>query len=110
MTSRRTFFQQSSLLLAGAQFARASDPDYVTAETSAGKIRGVTVDDIRIFKGIPYGASPTGKNRFMPPVKPSKWSGVRDALAYGPTAPQPVNPNTPPNPNLPAQGEDCLVL
>jgi len=110
MTSRRTFFQQSSLLLGGVQLARASDPDYVTAETSAGKVRGVIVDDIRIFKGIPYGGSPTGKNRFMPPTKPSKWSGVRDALAYGPTAPQSVNPNAAPNPNLPAQGEDCLVL
>jgi para-nitrobenzyl esterase len=90
--------------------ARAADPDYVTAETSNGKIRGVIVDDIRIFKGIPYGGSPTGKNRFMPPTRVAKWTGVRDALEYGPTAPQGGNPNATPNPNAPAQGEDCLVL
>jgi para-nitrobenzyl esterase len=103
-TSRRAFLQQASLFLAGLQFARAADPEYVTAETSSGSVRGVVVDGIRIFKGVPYGASTAGKNRFMPPVKPAKWSGVRDALAYGPTAPQRANGNGP------AQGEDCLVL
>src|SRR5215469_5554898 len=108
MTTRRTFLQQSSLLLAGLRFARAAEPDYVTAETSAGKVRGLIVEDVRIFQGIPYGGSPTGKNRFLPPIKPAKWTGVRDALAYGPTAPQPVPANR--NSNGPAQGEDCLVL
>jgi para-nitrobenzyl esterase len=106
MTSRRTFLKQSSLLLAGAQFGTAAEPDYVIAETSSGKLRGITLEDIRIFKGIPYGGSPAGKNRFLPPTKPTKWSGVRDALAYGPTAPQPTANNG----NVPAQGEDCLVL
>jgi para-nitrobenzyl esterase len=106
MTTRRTFLKHSSLLVTGARFGRAADPDYVIAETSSGKVRGVAVEDIRRFRGIPYGGSPTGRNRFMPPTRPAKWPGVRDALAYGPTAPQ--APAT--NRNAPPQGEDCLVL
>ena len=108
--NRRTFLKQSSLLLAGARFAGAADTDYAIAETSSGKVRGIVVEDVRIFKGIPYGGTTAGQGRFMPPVKPVKWTGVRDALAYGPTAPQFVNPGAAANPNAPAQGEDCLVL
>ena len=110
MTTRRTFLQQSPLLLGALSFARAADSESVTAETSSGKVRGVVAEDIRIFQGIPYGAPPTGKNRFQPAARPAKWSGVRDAIAYGPTAPQASNPNATPNPNSPAHGEDCLVL
>ena len=105
MTTRRTFLRQSSLLVAGAQFGRAAEPDYVIATTSSGKVRGVAIEDIRMFRGIPYGGSPTGRNRFMP-ARPAKWPGVRDALAYGPTAPQPSATNR----NAPPKGEDCLVL
>ena len=96
----------------------AQDANYVVAETAFGKIRGVDNGGIKIFKGIPYGASTAGANRFMPPAEPADWTGVRDALAYGPSAPQ-RDPGAPPPPpgalqspavNLPAEGEDCLVL
>ena len=61
---------------------------FVTAETTFGKVRGVDNNGIKTFKGIPYGASTTGANRFMPPVDPAKWTGERDALEYGHSAPQ----------------------
>jgi para-nitrobenzyl esterase len=94
----------------------AQDANFVVAETAFGKIRGVDHDGIRIFKGIPYGASTSGSNRFMPPAEPADWSGVRDALAYGHSAPQ-RDPSAPPpggltisGENLPPESEDCLVL
>jgi para-nitrobenzyl esterase len=121
MTTRRSFVKQASILLTAPaglvlQSARGADTNFVAAETSFGKIRGVDAQGIKIFKGIPYGATTAGKNRFMPPTNPASWTGVRDALQYGPSAPQsnPASARTPSSSvageNLPYEGEDCLVL
>ncbi|MCC6270820.1 MAG: carboxylesterase/lipase family protein [Microbacteriaceae bacterium] len=56
---------------------------------STGAIRGVRNGDVDKFLGIPYAASPLGERRFTPPVHPEPWSGVRSAIEFGPTAPQP---------------------
>jgi para-nitrobenzyl esterase len=119
--SRRDFLKQSGFLIAassvGGARAFADDGAPVIAETAYGRIRGTEVAGIKVFKGVPYGASTAGKNRFRPPVAPAKWSGVRDAIAYGPSAPQ-REPGTRRDASaiavaaagLPAEGEDCLVL
>src|SRR5205807_5736778 len=57
------------------------------AETAAGKIRGFKRNGVYIFKGVPYGASTAGARRFMPPVKPEPWTGIRNALQYGRACP-----------------------
>ena len=120
--TRREFLKHiSALTVSGGLFLddlRAQDAEFVIAETDFGKIRGVDNNGIKIFKGIPYGASTAGSNRFMAPAEPADWSGVRDALAYGHSAPQRDPAAPPPQPgvltisgeNLPAEGEDCLVL
>jgi para-nitrobenzyl esterase len=114
ISSRRTFIKDASLLIAAAHahrwigLAAAADAPSVVAETATGKVRGVVVQDIKIFKGIPYGGTTAGKNRFMPPTKPTAWTGTRDALAYGPTAPQTGGGAR--RPGAPEEGEDCLVL
>ena len=60
----------------------------VIADTASGQVRGTLSEGIRVFKGIAYGGPTSGRNRFKPPVRPEPWSGVRDALEYGPRCAQ----------------------
>lgn len=56
-------------------------------ETTAGRVRGFTHAGIHVFKGVPYAGSTDGKNRFMPPVPPEPWTGVRSSLYFGKVCP-----------------------
>jgi para-nitrobenzyl esterase len=95
---RREFLKHTACggigLIAGAKglsaFAKAPAPSPIIT-TSAGKVRGVTTSGVHTFKGIPYGASTSGRNRFMPPKAPLPWTEVRDVLNYGAWAMQPVS-------------------
>ena len=60
----------------------------IIAETATGKVKGIDLNGIKHFRGIPYGGSTAGKNRFMPPTKAAKWGGVRDGSEWGHIAPQ----------------------
>jgi len=66
--------------------------DAPLAEIADGQLRGkwTPEHDVAMFRGIPYAAPPVGPLRFQPPVPPSPWTGVRDATAFGPMAPQNV--------------------
>jgi para-nitrobenzyl esterase len=84
----------------------------LVVKTAYGEVRGDLRNGVASFKGIPYAAPPFGAHRFRRPARPATWSGVRDALAFGPTAPHgPYSPQTAdllPEPIIP--GEDCLTL
>jgi para-nitrobenzyl esterase len=88
----------------------ASD-EATVVETSAGKFRGFNRNGVYIFKGVPYGASTSGANRFMPPMKPEPWSGIRNSLQYGRVCPSQDSAhfNTD-GKNLANTDEDAFVL
>ena len=58
--------------------------DNVTVRTTSGMVAGYIDEGVHIYKGIPYAEA----ERFMPPVAPTLWDGVRSSRAYGPTCPQ----------------------
>jgi para-nitrobenzyl esterase len=73
---------------AAGSSARASGPLFFDVETASGVVRGIATTGIKAFRGIPYGADTSGKNRFMPPRKPTAWAGARTCIGYGPISPQ----------------------
>lgn len=109
--NRRSFLRQSAVvagsvaasrLVSISSFAAALDTESPIATTRSGKVRGYLDNGIKVFKGIRYGAD-TSPRRFMPPLPPEPWSEVREAIAYGPAAPQTSRASDKPN-------EDCLFL
>jgi para-nitrobenzyl esterase len=116
---RRDFLGLSGTTLALAflrtprLYAQTAVPGPVI-ETARGRVRGLARNGVASFKGIRYGASTAGPNRFQPPVAPQPWSGVLDTFEYGPRAWQPARRMIPEvGDALTGSGpmdEDCLRL
>jgi para-nitrobenzyl esterase len=90
----------------GAPVASLAKP---VVETTDGKVRGYSLKGTDIFKGIPYGAPTGGARRFLAPVKPQPWPGVRSCLSYGHACPQ-LSGGIPVGDNQPQGDEDAFLL
>lgn len=110
-TNRRSFFKTAgagaaglglapilsfpSCTVSGEDSTHANDEqqlfvgdDVAIAATRYGKVQGFLLRGIYNFRGIPYGADTSGKNRFMPPQPPAPWEGILPAVWWGNSAPQ----------------------
>ena len=66
-----------------------------------------------MFRGLRYGESTAGAQRFLAPLPVRPWSGVRDALTAGHSAPQIPRPAAPLTSwyfDVQSCNEDCLFL
>lgn len=91
-----------------------------TAVTENGVVRGLPAADPRItsFKGIPFAAPATGKNRWRAPQPVENWEGELECFNFSPVPYQAPASNDDQSiyhlewsvdPHLP-MGEDCLTL
>jgi para-nitrobenzyl esterase len=112
---RRQFLKGSlaagGAILIGHHTAMAAEGP--VADTAYGKIRGYADGPIKVFKGVPYGASTEGANRWLPAKAPAAWTGVRETTQQGQMCPQrfgaPMKEETDMLQTGPV-GEDCLHL
>ena len=82
-------------------------------ETSYGRIEGFAQDGLDIFLGIPFAQPPVGEKRWLAPVAPEPWGGVREATEFGSCAIQSTIPGAVGELIGIATGatsEDCLYL
>jgi para-nitrobenzyl esterase len=103
-------FALGCALLGTTVTARAKGGPIIVSDS--GKLEGVTDPGspaIRIFRGIPFAAPPVGDLRWREPQRTTRWSGVRQANAFGPRCmQQPLYSDM--MFRSPGTSEDCLYL
>ncbi|HEY3838115.1 MAG TPA: carboxylesterase family protein [Bryobacteraceae bacterium] len=117
--SRRQVMQSAAgIAAAGAVQARGAQTtaapgvaasSKTVVDTESGKVRGFVNRGVWVFRGIPYAEPSGGANRFLPPVKPKPWPGVRSCLTYGPSCPSGIGISEGGD-NSPRADEDNFLL
>jgi para-nitrobenzyl esterase len=111
ITRRRVLTSAGTGLIALPRVGRAAGEPVV--DTTSGRLRGVRGNGIVSFKGVRYGETTAGANRFRPPVPVVARAGILDADRYGASAPQVASPQHPLDAwygTLQPINEDCLFL
>ena len=86
-----------------------------TVEIAPGRLSGSSEGPLSVFRGVPFARPPVGPARFAAPLPAEPWTGVREAVTFGPAAVQSaIDVTYVPGFSLwegiGATGEDCLTL
>lgn len=73
-----------------------STPRSAVASTRYGKVRGYLENNVFTYKGVPYGQTTAGENRWLPAKPPLPWKTELPTLAYGANCPQTLHSWTSP--------------
>lgn len=76
----------------------------------SGELEGVAVNNLAVFKGIPYAAPPIGDLRWSNPQPVAAWTGVRKADTFGKACIQPESKSLEGAGEVGPTSEDCLYL
>lgn len=97
---------QLGLLVAALSFGARCAAEPVAVD--GGDLQGLVADGVRVFKGVPFAASPVGPLRWRAPQAAPVWAGIRTADKFSPVCPQigSYPPESAPEPT----SEDCLYL
>ena len=81
-----------------------------TAAPRSGPVQGRLVDNVAVFRGIPFAAPPVGDLRWREPQPLSPWGDVRQAVSNAPSCPQKRGLSLEGGGDPGALDEDCLYL
>jgi para-nitrobenzyl esterase len=88
------FASESIKTAAHQEPGNVSTPLSAITRTQYGKVRGFVDGGVFTFKGIPYGQTTSGGNRWLPAKPPTPWKDEYPALIYGANCPQTLHPWT----------------
>lgn len=98
--TRTTRAMMIAVTLAALGTANAAVDDAVRIDTGLVSGMASATPDVRVFKGIPYAAPPTGDQRWRAPKPAAHWDGIRKADTFSPVCMQGTGTGN----------EDCLYL
>jgi para-nitrobenzyl esterase len=80
----------------------------IIVNTTYGKLKGNLIDEIGVFKGVPYAGPSEGSNRFLPPTPVVPWDGIKDVTTFIPIKSYQPPDNNPRQPKI--MSENCQVI
>ena len=105
MNRRQFLYGSAAMALMSAMPFHAHASEGPIVKTPKGSVRGLTLDGVHVFRGVPCGMPPyQGKHCLALPEPVAPWNGVIDAVTFGDI------PLQPDGKGKPLGGGDCLRL